>query len=531
MSSAVAVPVIFVRLKLSLLRNGVRQTTGRSAAFLGSVVLSLLVGGLTLLGMVALRGSAHVVELSVVLVALIGLGWAFLPLFVGGADETLDPGRLAMLPLSPRALLAGQLAASVVGPGPLFSLLLLSGSAVAVAESPAGWLMVVVAVPLVLLVCTTLTRSIATANARLLSSRRGRDLAILSGIVVVFGIQALNLGLSRLSEENLGALGSLAGVLGWVPPATGITAVRAASDGSYGVALGALAATGAALALLLGWWGRTLTRLMTAPDASTSRDSVPEKVRGGAGLAWSRWLPEGRAGAAMDRSLRYAWRDPKTKMGWVMALGMGLLFPVVWAAQGNSSVYQSCWASGMLGLLMFNQFGQDYSGFWLVAGTIADRRDALAELRGRALAIAVVAVPFTTAVVVLSAVLLGAPSALPDALGIALAALGALLATGAAASARFPYSVPQDNPMKNVAPGQGSVAWAGILAGLASAAVLCAPLIALTMWLHGAADGLVWTILPLGTAYGLLLTLTGLHLAARWTADRLPEILTAVSRG
>ncbi|GAB2812920.1 hypothetical protein GCM10027073_51450 [Streptomyces chlorus] len=41
-------------------------------------------------------------------------------------------------------------------------------------------------------------------------------------------------------------------------------------------------------------------------------------------------------------------------------------------------------------------------------------------------------------------------------------------------------------------------------------------------------EGLLW---PAGTAYGAALTLLGLRLAAPSTAHRLPEILTAVSKG
>lgn len=63
-------------------------------------------------------------------------------------------------------------------------------------------------------------------------------------------------------------------------------------------------------------------------------------------------------------------------------------------------------------------------------------------------------------------------------------------------------------------------------------AVLCAPLGALTIGLHlGGAHGWLWTVLPLGAGYGVLVTWAGLRLAAPRMLDRLPEILTAVSKG
>ncbi|MGP4113859.1 transporter [Streptomyces sp. 4N509B] len=542
LASTRVVTATFLRLKLALLRNGVRQSTGRSAAFIGSLVLTVLFGSLGLLSMVALRGYAHVTDVALALVALVALAWAFLPFFVGGVDETLDPGRLAMLPLRPRPLMVAQLTASVVGMGPLFTLLLILGSAFAIVDGTAGWVCLAVAVPLVLVTCTTLTRTLATANARLLTSRRGRDLAVLSGLVVGFGIQLVNLGVSRLSgEDGIGPVSATVDVVRWVPPVSAIDAVRAAEEGETGVVVLGLGGTVALLGLLLWWWQRALTRLMTAPDSSTLQAAptggTPRRAgrsrasgrRGGRrGLA--ALLPRGRTGVVMLRTLRYGWRDPKTKMGWATSLGMGVLLPVVFAAQGNDSIFHACWGAGMLGLLMYNQFGQDYSAFWLVSQTISSRRDAFEELRGRALAVGVIAGPYTTMVVLLSAAVFDAWDQLPEAMGISLALLGSLFGVGAFSSARYPYSIPQDNPMKNVAAGQASVAWVSILCGSLAAAGLTLPVLGLGLWWGGSDSELAWTVLPLGAGYGLLLAYLGLRLGAGVTASRLPEILDAVSR-
>ena len=43
------------------------------------------------------------------------LGWLFLPLVFFGVDESLDPARFALLPLRRRTLIAGLLAAALVG--------------------------------------------------------------------------------------------------------------------------------------------------------------------------------------------------------------------------------------------------------------------------------------------------------------------------------------------------------------------------------------------------------------------------------
>ena len=522
---------VFVRLKLSLLRNGLRQSGGRRAAYIASAVVVLLFAALQLIGLVALRGYAHVDALVVLLAAVLALGWAVMPLFFPGGDETLDPSRLVMLPLRPGPLVRALLVSSLVGIGPLFTLCVFAGSVVAVAHGGAAYAVGVVGAVLALLVCVTLARAVAAANVRLLTSRKGRDLAVLSGLVVAVGAQLVNFGAQRLGSSGLGELAPVADVVRWVPPASAVGAMDAASDGSYGVAVAQLALTAAALVLLLRVWARHLTRLMTAPDGSTIQsDTGAVRERGSAGP--SRWLPAGRTGTTMERTLRYVWRDPKTKAAWVTSLAIGLIVPVFNAWQGTGSVYFACFAAGMLGIQMYNQFGQDTSAFWMVAMTISSTRDAYVELRARALALLLITLPYATLVTVLTTAMLDDWRTLPEALGLSFALLGAMLATGAWTSARFPYSIPQEG-YKNVAPGQVGLAWVSIFGGMIGAALLCAPVIALTFWVivsAGAGD-LGWLLLPVGAVYGAALTLAGLRLAAPRTAGRLPEILSAVSKG
>nr|WP_235882122.1 transporter [Streptomyces apricus] len=525
------VTAVVVRLKLALLRNGLRQSAGRRAAYLASLVLLLLFAALQLVGLIALRGDPHAVNVTVPLTAVLGLGWAVMPLFFPGGDETLDPTRLVMLPLRPRPLVRALLLASLVGIGPLFALCLLAGSVVATAHGPAAYVTGVVAAVLALLVCVALARAVATANLRLLTSRRGRDLAVLSGLVIAIGAQLVNFGAQKLGSSGLATLDPAADVLRWVPPASALGAVDSVSEGSYAAGAAQLALSGLALAALLAHWQRGLTRLMTSPDGSTLQAAEP--VRDGAGRSSGavRLLPAGRTGTVMERSLRYVWRDPKTKAAWVTSLAIGLIVPVFNAVQGTGSVYFACFAAGMLGIQMYNQFGQDTSAFWMVATTISSTRDAYVELRGRALALLLITLPYATLVTVLTTALLGDWAALPEVLGLSFALLGAMLATGAWSSARFPYSIPQDG-YKNVAPGQAGLAWISIFGGMVSAALLCAPVIALTIYFDTTATGETWSwlLLPLGTLYGTALTLAGLHLAAPRTATRLPEILTAVSK-
>ncbi|MET8574351.1 transporter [Streptomyces sp. NPDC005012] len=523
-----------VRLKLSLLRNGLRQSAGRRAAYIASAVVVLLLAALQLLGLFLLRGHPHAASVVVPLTALLALGWAVMPLFSSSGDETLDATRLVLLPLRPRLLVRALLAASLVGIGPLFTLCLLAGSAVAVARGAAGAVTGVVAVALALLTCVALARAVVTANTRLLASRRGRDLAVVSGLIVAIGAQGVNFGVQRLGASGLAQLDPYAEVLRWVPSASAIGAVDSAGDGAYGTAAAQLALTALALALALRWWSATLTRLMTAPDASTLQAAEPAAARAGrpGGSLVTRLVPAGRVRTVMERSLRYAWRDPKTRAALVVSLAVGLIVPLFNALQGSGSVYFACFAAGMLGSMMYNQFGQDYSGFWMVAMTISSPRDALRELWGRALALLSYAVPYAVLVCVATVAVLDAWAKLPETVGLSLALLGSMTATGAWASVRLPYSIPPEGN-RNVAPGQVGLVWMAIVGGTAAASVLSAPVIALTVWMHvaGHAAAWSWLLLPVGAAYGALLTVAGLRLVAPRAAERLPEILAAVSKG
>lgn len=524
---------VFVRLKLSLLRNGLRQSAGRTAAYITSLVVTAVFAAAMVLAFLLMRGNADADSIVVLLTALLALAWTVMPLFVPSGDETLDPSRLVMLPLRPRPLVRALLVASLVGVGPLFTLCIALGASLALARGAAGVVAAVVAVPLVVVVCVALSRAVAAANVRLLTSRKGRDLAVLSGLVIAVGMQLVNFGAQRLSRAGgLSSLEPAAAVVSWLPPASAIAAMDSASKGDHAVAAAQLLLTVAVLGALLYWWQRSLVKLMTTPDGSTiGAASASGRDRAGTGLL-GRLLPGGRTGTVMERSLRYIWRDPKTKAAWITSLAIGAIVPLFNAFQGTGSIYFACFASGMLGMLMYNQFGQDTSAFWMVAQTISTPADAYAELRARALALLLITVPFTVLVTAGTAAVLGDWSSLPEALGVAFALLGAMTAVGAVASATFPYSIPQDSAYKNVAPGQGGLAWISIFGGMVAAALLCAPVIAATIYLHLAdEESLLWLLLPGGTLYGALITWGGLKLAAPRTSGRLPEILAAVSKG
>ncbi|WP_333767697.1 transporter [Streptomyces sp. IBSBF 2435] len=530
--AAPSVTRVFIRLKLSLMRNGLRQSRGRTVGWSIGVGLAMLYALGNGAGMIALRHNHYAPAVSVTVAVVLAVGWAVMPLFFFGGDDTLDPTRLAMLPLRPRPLLTALLTSSLIGVGPLFTLLLAAGAVTAVADGPAAVAVAVLAVALLLVLCVALSRAIAAANTRLLTSRKGRDLALLSGLFVAVGAQLINLGLSSLSgNDGLHRATSAASVLRWIPPATAVDAVRSTGRGAYGLAAVQLAVTVAVLVLVLRWWHRSLFRLMVSPDASTIAAAPEQSRQRGPAAGRSRLrlpLPEGRTGTVMQRQFRYLWRDPRAKAALATGLAVGLLLPLVAVVQ-HGTVYQCLWAAGLLGVQMYNQFGLDGSAFWTVMATIGDRREAELELRGRALTVALIAVPYVTVVTTGAAIILGRVDALAETLGLAFAFVGALVATGGFLSVRFPYAVPRDNPFSNAAPGQSGLVLVNVFGGTGAGAALCLPVLGPVIALHLTGHhGLLWLALPVGAIYGAAIAMVSLRLTAPRLLDRLPEILATV---
>jgi ABC-2 type transport system permease protein len=120
-----------VGLKLALLRNGLRRSSWpqQVALALGALAgLPLAFGGFLLLALVPrAEPQAGLVLVEIVFLALF-CGWGLFPLLSFAGDASLDPSRLALLPLRPRELVAGLSLAACVGVAPLCTLVALGGA-------------------------------------------------------------------------------------------------------------------------------------------------------------------------------------------------------------------------------------------------------------------------------------------------------------------------------------------------------------------------------------------------------------------
>ncbi|MFE3107448.1 transporter [Kitasatospora indigofera] len=524
-----------VSLKLRLLRNGLRRSPGRAAVYvLGTAAGLLLAAGLAF-GLALLNGRAGAGDAAVMVTFALVIGWAAVPLFLFASDESADPTRLTMLPLRPRPLLCGSVLAALTGPGPAVALVLLTGAAVAGAHGPASAATAVIGVPLTVLSVVTLSRAVAAGNARLLSSRRGKDFAIFGGLLFALLVQVANLSfqstLGRPGESlDLSPFAPFAAVLRWVPPVSALDAARTAGEGHHALALLQLAAGAALLALLLRWWLGSLQQLMVTADASTLEAARGVGPSGGRSRGWG-FLPAGRAGAVMQRHLRYAWREPRAKAAVFTSIGMTLVLCVLSLVQGWSSVYLVVMAGMFLGLQMVNLFGMDGSAFWMVAATLVTPADAQDELRGRAYAVLLYAVPVTALLGLVLATATGDWAGFAPALGLALSVLGCAIGVGALFSVVAPYAMPADgNPMRNAAPGQSGLTLLNSFGSMVGVLLLALPVGGYLAWAL-ADGGPAWPVLLLGPLYGAGAAALGVRLAAGRLLGRLPEILAkAVER-
>lgn len=519
---------VFVGLKLALLRGSLRRSTARAVGFVAGAVFSVAGSCYAAVGLALAQGEPDAPDLAVLAFTGLAVAWLALPLSFGaGGDESADPTRLAVLPVRPRRLIAGATASALVGPGPLCTLVLITGAVVGAAEGafdslPAA-LVTVLAVPITLLLCVVASRAVLASFARALTGRRGKDAAALGGVLTAVGGYAAYLLLTT-AGSGLGLPSVVVRVLRWTPPGWPADAIRAAADGRTGTALLELAGTAALIGLLMVWWHSSLARLMTTTDASTAQAA---KVRTGptTGLR-ARLLTSSRTLLVAHHQFSAFARAPRHRMTMIAALAYALLFPVVTVAVGMRTPYAvvgGAWVFGLTapGLL----FALDGSAIWTNIATLRTVAQARAELLGRLIPQLALLVPWLTATGTGIALVTGRTDHLAAALGVGFALLGVTFAMGMAISVFHPYPYPED-PWSMSAPGQsGGYHLANFLSSILGV-VAIAPLIAGAIALDGSVSS--WLLLPLGTAYGASAVLLTLRTMGQRLFDKAPEILSTL---
>lgn len=509
---------LFVRLKLRLLTGALRSPSRLVLILLGSVLG--LVGVVSVgTALVVFRDEPATVTAAGTLVATaLALAWATVPIAAFGVDETLDVSRLALLPIRRDRLLAGLLVGAAIGVPPVLTAVLVAVTAGAVALSWPAVPVAAAAAVLLFAMCLLLGRFTTSALSRLLRSRRGRDLAVLVGLLVVVAAQLPRLLVQAVDEERLIRIGD---VLRWTPPGATVRAVGDAAAGAWVPAVLGLAYGAAAVALLVVGWYAALGAALTVVDASTTSTRRRTSMRGG------------RLGAVAGKDLRYAWREPRLKFSWLQMMLFGVAVPgfALWDSGRFLPLVTAMFSALLVTALQFNQLGPEGSAFWLTVVATATERDARTDLAGRNAATAAVALSWVTLVSVVLAVVAGSgvPSVLVS-VGAATAVLGAGLATGVVISVLAAFPMPDQPSAAFAGPGPGR----GCLAGLLwLVGVLVTTALALPVVVPAVGWGDQWpvalAVLVAGPAWGAALAWGGRRLAAAHLVARLPELLVAVT--
>jgi ABC-2 type transport system permease protein len=472
------------------------------------------------------RGLSASVDLTTVIFTMFALGWLILPIFAFGLDGTLDPATLQPYPLRTRSLAVSLLAASAVGAWPAANLIALLGVTVGLAAGGLGVLVALIAVPLQLLFCITLARLVTTSMARLLRSRRGKDLAVFLFIPLFALIELLGQVIPNAAAHGGITAASFAGVdawMRWLPPGLAAHAIQDASHGHPGTAVARLALL-AAVIIVLGWlWVRSLDRALVTADTSTGSS----RLRGTA-LPLDRY---GLRGAVAARFWVYQRREPISLVYWAMtAVIMGVVSAsTILGPHKHPGVViaSAVVGAGFVAYFHANSVGLTGPPFVIEALALTSRRSLRAYFSGQNIAVGVIAVPLLTAICCGLAAAVRHPDQAVPATAVALAGLGAALGLSniLTVTLAYPMATRAGSPMRQAAQGYGSYTFGGMLASVAGVAVAAVPvIIAAAVTSSDPAAIRAPVLIVCSAAYGLALTWAGVQFAAREAEGMLPEL-------
>ncbi|MBM7491547.1 ABC-2 type transport system permease protein [Micromonospora luteifusca] len=542
----------FVRLKLRVMGNSFRGQGWRIAMFIGGGVLGLwfAVSGFFLFAAPGLAGDGQYAVLAAAGGGgLLVLAWLLLPLIFFGVDETLDPARFALLPLSRRTLVTGLFVAALISV-PALAVLVASFGMVFTAWALGGWtagLVAVVGVVGGLLLCVAASRAVTSAFATMLRSRRVRDLAAVLLAVTAALLGPLQLfGLAALREADWTRLAGVATVLGWTPLGAPWTAGIDVAQGRVWAAPVKLLITVVALGVLLAWWSRSLESAMVGA-VSAGKAPVQRGATGGAVsqlFPWiAGWARRDRFGTLVAREARYWWRDARRRANLITIAVVGIFVPVLinvtggdfasmndegfTAAASDSSPVVVTISMVFVGVLaavtLANQFGFDGSAY---AANVVAGVPGRVELRARMTAFSLYVLPMLAIVAVVLSVVLGRPEWIGLTAGSLAATYGAGLAVNSFVSVLGAYSLPETSNPFAMNSGAGLAKGLLTLLSMVISAVVAVPMVVAAGLLG---DAWLWLALPVGIAYGLGTALLGAYLAGDVLDRRQPELLATVT--
>ena len=519
-----SIAATFFQLKLALLRGGFRVDSKRKQlAILGWIYgAALALGAVIVLAVAARDGHARTAVVGVY--ATLFFGWTFFPLLGFANDETLDPSRLALLPLRPVEMAVGLATAALSGVGGACTLVVVLVAMIVASPSITAAPLAIAAGLLELATCVVAGRLLTTALSVALRSRRGRDLGV---VVTMFaGLTGIAFNqASRFAAAHPRAGRVLLHLAETTPGGWLGRAPFDATSGKPAQVAGELILSVALLAWALVAWSRAIQRVITTVDQSAPDRKRRRHVLGF--TAQTRWS------AVAARELRYGWRDPRRRVAWLQSLIMGGFVSISVARPGGGALSSSLvlGAIGVIALFgasaLANTFGQDGTALWMqIAVPGGETSDVVGKLVAGAtivLGLCVVAASGLCAAT-------GHLATLPAAIGLAAAVFGCASAITLNVAVAYPIPVPESSNAFTSQSGRGCLYGLITLATLVAGSVLALP-VALLAFTHGddSASAATATLLA-GVAWGAIGAVVGVFTAGRQLRNRGADILQDVIR-
>lgn len=522
---------LLIRLKWTLLKAGFRRNGWALAGFVLGTLLGLALAVGACVALASMRGLAPdlAAELVTVVLAALSFGVVLVPLVSTGVDDTLDPSRFALLPVTSRQLLPGLVVGSLVGiTGPVLGL----GAAGAVIGLARGPVLVAASVVAALLwgLTTIVLRSAAAAGMSAPGTPRWvRDLAMGVGVLLAASTGLLS-NLLTVGVDSAEALRHrldlVTQVVGWTPFGLPWAAVADLEAGRWAAAgLRGVVGLGV-LGLLLWWWERSVAGRLVSPLEETGSGHDVHLGR------LARLAPVTPAGGVMLRSLLNWRRDPRYVMNFAMAVLMPVLAVGPMLLQGLSTdaspllPYAGCAVVLSFAMVTMQDTSYDGSAFWL---HVSSGMRGWQDRWGRFLAVVTVAAPLVVATVLLGCALSGRWDQLLNALGVSLGLLAVGCGLGQVTSALWQFPAPQAGANQFSTPPGSTLAtllamvvvWIG-LGVVAGGAV--------ALWFATRDHGWVHQLVgPTVLSVGALAAWAGVVGSGRWLERRWPDVLAAVT--
>lgn len=515
-----------IRLKLAILRNSLKRSTGQLVGIIigGLYGLGLLV--LMLIGLAALAFAPIEVARTVLVLAGAGvvLGWLILPLLLSGIDLTLDPERFVTFAVPLPQLMVGLGLAGLLGIPGAVTLLAALGTVLAWVRHPVAAVAALIGALLAVATCVLGSRALTSLSSNLAGSRKFRDLSTLVVLIPLLLLGPIINGLSQGVSTFGASLPAVAEGISYTPlgAAWGFPADVAAG---LWLQAGAKFLIAVATVVLLAWlWRASLARALVTPAHTGGRGKAAGR------LGFFRLLPGTAWGAVMARSSTYFLRDPRYAASILIAPLLPLVVAVPGFQTGNFAAlaFAGAIAVFLLAWSLATDTSYDGTAFALHLATgVSGFQDRL----GRALGYALIAFPLGLGYTVLGAALSQQWAMLPAQLGLTIGIGLSGLGMGSVASAYFIFNVPApgENPFKS-RPGnnfaQGLLQMGGILA----LAVLVLPELVLTLLSFGSGSPVLpWVTFAVGLVLGSALLALGLWWGSKTYERRAPELLAQLA--